>query len=87
MAQIEKSWNLWFHALCELHGLAHITESHSLDPALRFDLCELAFWIAENEIDSWQQLFWADEPSSWPGAERFSADVLRHVVDLRKRQR
>jgi hypothetical protein len=87
MAQIEKSWSLWFHALCELQGLAHISESYRLETSVRFDLCELAFWLAENEIDTWEQLRSADEPGSWPGAEKFSAAVLRHVTELQKRQR
>ena len=87
MAQIEQSWSLWFQALCKQQGLQHDTESNQLETSVRFDLCELAFWVAENEIDTWDQLWSADEPGCWPGAEKFSADALKRVSELQKRQR
>ena len=87
MAQIEKSWSFWFRALCEEHGLRHVSESYQLETFVRFDLCELAFWIATNEIDTWEQLWGADNPRCWPGADEFTEDALRRVCELQKRQR
>ena len=87
MAQIEKSWSFWFRALCEEHGLRHVSESYQLETFVRFDLCELAFWVATNEIDTWEQLWGADNPRCWPGADEFTEDSLRRVCELQKRQR
>ena len=80
MTQIEKSWSLWFGALCEQHGHAS-----SLDFSLRFDLCELSFWIAD-DIDTWEHLEAAPEPGMWPGASNFDGAALEQIVQLRKKR-
>ena len=81
MTQLEKSWSLWFGALCEQHGHAS-----SLDFSSRFNLCELSFWIAENEIDTWEHLEAAPEPGTWPGASKFDSSALVQVAQLRKKR-
>jgi hypothetical protein len=86
MTQLERSWSLWFGALCEQHGLAHVSESSSLAFSVRFRLCELSFWIAENEIDTWDHLDMAPEPGTWPGAGRFDGAALEQIAQLRKRR-
>jgi hypothetical protein len=86
MTQIEKSWHLWFGALCEQHGLTDASESHTLQWSLRFQLCEVSFWIADNDIDTWDQLQCAPEPGTWPGAEKFEGSAIEEVVQLRKKR-
>jgi hypothetical protein len=86
MTQLERSWFLWFGALCEQLGLAHVSDSSSLAVSVRFQLCELSFWIAENEIDSWDHLDMAPEPGMWPGAGRFDGAALEQIAQLRKRR-
>ena len=86
MTQVERSWSFWFGALCEQHGLSHVSESHKLQFSLRFQLTELSFWIAENDIDSWEQLRMAPNASTWPGAETFDAATIEKVEQLRKKR-
>jgi hypothetical protein len=86
MTQLERSWSFWFGALGEQHGLVHGDESFKLQFSLRFLLTELSFWIAENDIDTWEQLWMAPNASTWPGAEKFDGAAIEEVEQLRKKR-
>ena len=90
MTQLERSWSLWFGALCEQHGRAHglsrMASHSSLPFSLRFQLCELSFWIAENDIDTWAHLDMAPAPGTWRGAGRFDSAALEQITQLQKRR-
>jgi len=86
MTQVERAWHHWFDALCVQHGLAGASEACKLDASVQFDLIELSFWIADNDLQTWDHLLSAPAPVDWPGAEKFAAAAIEKVVELKKRR-
>ena len=86
MTQVERAWHHWFDASCVQHGLAGASEARTLDASVQFDLVELSFWIADNDLQTWDHLRSAPAPAVWPGVEKFSAEALEKVERLQKRR-